>query len=62
MQTGAHSAHDPPGRALGPRSAQVSYAHLGCRLDLYFGQNEAYIRKEIVLKLQHNRSYGSPGI
>ena len=42
MQTGAHSAHNPPGRAL------VSCALLKRRLELYFGRKEAYIRKKIV--------------
>src|SRR3990170_8331768 len=61
-EEGAHSDHNPPGRAWGPRRAQVSYAHLVRRLDLYFGRKEAYIWKKIVLKSQRNRSYGSPGI
>ena len=61
-QTGSHSPQDTPGRASGPSRAQVCYAHLIRRLDLYFGCKEAYIRKKIVLKSQRNRSYGSPGI
>ena len=50
-QTGAHSAHNPPGRAPGPRHAQVSYAHLVPQLDLYFGHKEAYIRKKNRVKI-----------
>ena len=42
-QTGAHNSQDTPGRAPGPRRAQVSYAHLVRQLDLYFRCKEAYI-------------------
>ena len=41
-QTGAHSAHNPPGHAL------LSCALLERRLELYFGRKEDYIRKKIM--------------
>src|SRR3989337_4400414 len=40
-EEGAHSDHNPPGRAWGPRHTQVSYAHLARRLELYFRRKEA---------------------
>ena len=36
MQAGAHSAHNPPGRAPGPRRALVSCALLERRLEPFF--------------------------
>ena len=62
MQTGAHAAHHPPGRAWQAWRGLVGCALLERRLELYFGRKEAYIRKKILLKSQRNRSYGSPDI
>ena len=46
MQTEAHTAHKTLGHAPGPWRVVVGYAHLIRRLELYFGRNEAYIRKK----------------
>ena len=46
LQTEAHTAHKTPGCARGPWPTVVGCAHLICRLDLYFGRKEAYIRKK----------------
>ena len=50
-QTGAHRAHNPPGRATGPMHALVSCALLERRLELYFGRREAYIPKKNRVKI-----------
>ena len=62
MQTEAHSPHETPGRALGPRRVVVYRGLLVSRLEFYFGRKEVYIQKQIMLKSQCNRSYGSLGI
>ena len=51
MQTGAHSDHNPPGRAWGPRCAQVCYAHLVRRLELYFWHKKDNLWKKNSVKI-----------
>ena len=62
MQTEAHAAHHPPAHQRWAQRAVVGGGHLVRRLELSFGRKEAYIQKNIVLKFQRNRSYGSPDI
>ena len=62
MQDNARGGHDGEGapqwvrRTLGPRGHSVSW------LVPFFRCKKANIRIEIVLKVQPNQSYGSPGI
>ena len=58
-QTEAQGKQHPPHHGQGPMRGHVGVASLVRRLGLYFGRKKAYIRKKIMLKSQHNRSYGS---
>ena len=50
------------GTPTGPRRALVSCALLERRLRPFFWRKKDNLWKKIVLEVQRNRSYGSPGI